>query len=331
MSTSIEKPYNITVLAGGVGGAKMAEGLALSRYGEQLNIIGNVADDQQFHGLWVSPDIDTLTYTLAGLIDPDKGWGLAAESNRTLDALNRLGADTWMYLGDQDFATHIYRTEQRNRGVRPSEIARHIARRLGVTANIILPTDDCIQTRVKTDQGWLDFQDYFVREQCQPQIEQIAIQGIEQATATTEALQAITDADLIIFAPSNPIVSIGAILDIPGIRQALVATSAYKVAVSPLINGKTVKGPAGQMMTAAGYRCDQQGVADCYRGLIDALVIDSSDRCEAAGLIASGLAVLSIPTLMTTRQHKIDLAEALVDFGASNQAVDGRVLMTAAS
>ncbi|MFT6913948.1 MAG: LPPG:FO 2-phospho-L-lactate transferase [Motiliproteus sp.] len=326
MSTPVDKPLRITVLAGGVGGAKMAEGLAFSRYGEQLSIIGNVADDQQFHGLWVSPDIDTLTYTLAGLIDPDKGWGLADESNRTLDALNRLGADTWMYLGDQDFATHIYRTEQRNRGVRPSEIASHIARRLGVTANIILPTDDCIQTRVKTDQGWLDFQDYFVREQCRPQVEQIAIEGIEQATATTETLQAIAEADLIVFAPSNPIVSIGAILDIPGIRQALVSSGAFKVAVSPLINGQTVKGPAGKMLTSAGYSCDHQGVADCYQGLIDALVIDTSDRDAAAGLRATGLAVLNIPTLMTTRRHKIDLAEALVEFFASNQAADDRAL-----
>tara|TARA_R110002167_G_scaffold4648_10_gene21982 strand:+ start:2308 stop:3327 length:1020 start_codon:yes stop_codon:yes gene_type:complete len=339
MRTPIEKPYCITVLAGGVGGAKMAEGLAFSRYREQLNIIGNVADDQQFHGLWVSPDIDTLTYTLAGLIDPDKGWGLADESNRTLDALSRLGADTWMYLGDQDFATHIYRTEQRRLGVRPSEIARHIARRLGVQANIILPTDDCIQNRVKTDQGWLDFQSYFVREQCKPQIEQFAIEGIEQATATEEALQAIAEADLIVFAPSNPIVSIGAILAVPGIRQALVRSSAYKVAVSPLINGQTVKGPADKMMTAAGYRCDQNGIADCYRGLIDALVIDPSDSDAAAGLMANGLAVLTIPTLMTTRRHKIDLAEAVVEFFTRNQvadsdrvaAGDGALLMTMAS
>tara|TARA_R110001583_G_C5616265_1_gene405829 strand:+ start:136 stop:1155 length:1020 start_codon:yes stop_codon:yes gene_type:complete len=339
MSFVAEQTYKITVLAGGVGGAKMAEGLAFSRYGEQLSIIGNVADDQQFHGLWVSPDIDTLTYTLADLIDRDKGWGLNGESNHTLDALSRLGADTWMYLGDQDFATHIYRTEQRRQGVRPSEIARHIAHRLGVQANIILPTDDCIQNRVKTDQGWLDFQSYFVREQCQPQIEQFAIEGIEQATATEEALQAIAEADLIVFAPSNPIVSIGAILAIPGIREMLVRSSAYKVAVSPLINGQTVKGPADKMMTAAGYSCDQNGIADCYRGLIDALVIDPSDSDAAAGLMANGLAVLTIPTLMTTRRHKIDLAEAVVEFFTRNQvadsdrvaAGDGALLMTMAS
>ena len=318
MKARTEQPYNITVLAGGVGGAKMAEGLAFSRYSEHLNIIGNVADDQQFHGLWVSPDIDTLTYTLADLIDRDKGWGLKDESNRTLDGLNRLGADTWMYLGDQDFATHIYRSEQRRKGVRPSTIASHIARHLGVQANIILPTDDCIQTRVKTDQGWLDFQSYFVRQACQPVISEFAIDGIEDATATEEALRAISDADLIVFAPSNPIVSIGAILAIPGIREALNHSAAYKIAVSPLINGQTVKGPADKMMVAAGYRCDQNGIADCYRGLIDALVIDESDRNAAGELIDNGLAVLTIPTLMTTRQHKIDLAESLVKFFAAS-------------
>ncbi|MEH6650854.1 MAG: 2-phospho-L-lactate transferase [Motiliproteus sp.] len=336
MSFAAEKTVNITVLAGGVGGAKMAEGLAFSRYGEQLSIIGNVADDQQFHGLWVSPDIDTLTYTLADLIDRDKGWGLKDESNRTLDALNRLGADTWMYLGDQDFATHIYRTEQRRMGVRPTEIAAHIARRLGVQANIILPTDDCIQTRVKTDQGWLDFQSYFVRQGCRPVITEFAIDGIEQATATDEALRAIAEADLIVFAPSNPIVSIGAIVAIPGIRQALIRSSAYKIAVSPLINGQTVKGPADKMMIAAGYRCDQNGIADCYRGLIDALVIDQSDSDAATALMADGLAVLTIPTLMTTRQHKIDLAEAVVGFFAANHVTtagsdDSAALMTAAN
>lgn len=323
MRTLTKQPYNITVLAGGVGGAKMAEGLAFSRYSEKLNIIGNVADDQEFHGLWVSPDIDTLTYTLAELIDQDKGWGIKNESNRTLDALNRLDVDTWMYLGDQDFATHIYRSQLRRQGGRPSAIASHIACRLGVKANIILPTDDRIQTRIKTDKGWLDFQSYFVREGCKPVIHEIAIDGIEQAAATEEALRAISEADLIVFAPSNPIVSIGAILAISGIRQALLCSSAYKIAVSPLINGQAVKGPTEKMMVAAGYRCDHNGIADCYQGLIDALVIDESDSDAAAELTTNGLAVLTVPTLMTTRQHKIDLAESLVEFFAANSVADG--------
>ena len=320
MRTSKQHDYKIVLLAGGVGGAKMAEGLACSRYGAQLSIIGNVADDQEFHGLWVSPDIDTLTYTLADLIDRDKGWGLKGESSRTLDALTRLGADTWMYLGDQDFATHIYRTEQRLKGERPTTIARHIAQRLGVQTNIILPTDDCIQNRVKTAQGWLDFQSYFVREACQPEILEFAIEGIEQAEPTAEALKAINEADLIVFAPSNPIVSIGAILAVPGIRQALAQSSAYKVAVSPIINGQTVKGPADRMMAAAGYTSDVLGVADCYAGLLDALVIDQLDRDAVPALAAKGLQVLATDTLMYSLENKIRLADTLIHLYESQRS-----------
>lgn len=312
MSAHASNQLKILLLAGGVGGAKMAEGLACSRYADQLSIIGNVADDQQFHGLWVSPDIDTLTYTLADLIDREKGWGLKDETNQTLNALERLGADTWMYLGDKDFATHIYRTEQRNLGVRPSAIASQIAHALGVKADIILPTDEAIQNRVKTPQGWLDFQSYFVREACKPEVLDVAIEGVEQAQPTEEALTAIAEADLIIFAPSNPIVSIGAILAVPGIRHALQQSCAYKVAVSPLIDGATVKGPADRMMMAAGYSCDVLGVADCYHGLLDALVIDQQDRDASDALAAKGLQVLATDTLMHSRANKVRLAETIV-------------------
>jgi len=309
----------ITLLAGGVGGAKMAEGLMHSRYSENLTIIGNVADDQEFHGLWVSPDIDTLTYTLADQIDRDKGWGLKNESNRTLDALNRLGADTWMYLGDQDFATHIYRTEQRKLGERPSEIASHIARQLGLQIPIVLPTDDVIQTRVRTRDGWMDFQQYFVKHRCEPEIEDISIVGIKLAKPTPEALVAIADADLILFAPSNPIVSIGAILSVPGIREAVQKSQAYRLAVSPLINGETVKGPADKMMAACGFRNDVHGIADCYQGLIDGLIIDQQDRDEVPALLERGLEVLATDTLMVSRANKVRLAETLVHLYESHQ------------
>ncbi len=320
LNKGAERPLKITLLAGGVGGARMAEGLMHSRYGEQLSIIGNVADDQEFHGLWVSPDIDTLTYTLADLIDREKGWGLQNESSRTLDALSRLGADTWMYLGDQDFATHIYRTEQRRLGVRPSEIAAHIADRLGVKARILLPTDDVIQNRVKTDDGWLDFQSYFVRRGCQPEVTGFAVAGDSLAKPTPEALIAIADADLIVFAPSNPIVSIGAILAVPGIREAVAGSQAYRIAVSPLINGETVKGPADRMMKAAGFSSDVFGVAECYQGLIDGLLIDQLDRDAVEPLSRTGLDVLATDTLMHSRQNKIRVAETLVHLFHSHRA-----------
>ena len=313
---------NILLLAGGVGGAKMAEGLLHSSVAKQFSILGNIGDDQEIHGLWVSPDIDTLTYTLTERIDREKGWGLKNESNRTLDTLNELGADTWMYLGDQDFATHIYRTEQRKKGIRPSVIAQYIAKQLGLDTPLLLPTDDIVQTRLNTDLGWLDFQSYFVRYQCQPNISEIIFAGAEQAQATPEALAAIAKADLIIFAPSNPIVSIGAILAIPAIKQAVANSRAYKIAVSPLIAGKTVKGPADKMLQAMNIPCNALGVAKQYKSLIDEIVIDQLDIDLSKQISDLGLQVSSCQTLMTKRKEKVALAEFIVErYQLSQQAL----------
>ena len=337
-------PMKIVLLSGGVGGAKMAEGLYHSKYHSRcrskhhsengnenhstLSVIGNVADDMSFHGLWVSPDIDTLTYTLAELIDTKQGWGLKDETNNTLTALARLGCDTWMSLGDKDFATHIYRTQQKKSGIRSSVIAKHIANSLGVTANILLPTDDVIQNRIRTEEGWLDFQSYFVQQGCQPDILDIAQSGIEDARPTPEALSAISEADLIIIAPSNPIVSINPIVNIPGMRAALKAAKAPVVAVSPIINGQTVKGPADKMMAAINFSSDVLGVADCYQGLIDGLVIDVADQQFSSQLEGRGLKVMVAQTLMKTRIDKVALAENVVAemstfFGVKLELKDG--------
>lgn len=314
MNTVTEKvtAMKIVLLCGGVGGSKMAEGLYHSCDSDNLSIIGNVADDQEFHGLWVSPDIDTLTYTLADVIDTDKGWGLKNETDHTLNALNRLGCDTWMYLGDQDFATHIYRTEQRKLGVRPTTIASTIAKQLGVNANIVLPTDQIIQNRVRTAQGWQDFQSYFVKNGCQEDILEIDLKGLAHAHATPEALTTICAADLIIIAPSNPIVSISPILAIPGIKEALTKSSAPVIAVSPIINGKAVRGPADRMMDAAGLSADVLGVAQCYRGIIDGIVIDNQDEHFASTLIKKNLEVMVTNTLMNDRNTKVTLAHGIV-------------------
>lgn len=314
----------ITLLAGGVGGAKLAVGLAAICEPGQLSIIGNVADDQEFHGLWVSPDIDTLTYTLAGRIDSAKGWGLADESNRVLDGLKRLGCDSWMYLGDLDLATHILRTQLRSQGIRPSVIAQRIAESFGVQNKIILPTDDRLQTRIRTPEGWLSFQEYFVREQCQPEILDIQLDGVERATATPEALAAIREADLLILAPSNPIVSIGPILAVPGLGQAFALCNAVKVAVSPLIGGATVKGPADRMLSVSGYRCNNLGIADCYSDLIDGLIIDQRDQPEARALEERGLHVMTTNTLMLNDADKTRLARELLQF-AQGQLTEERL------
>ena len=230
----------VTLLAGGVGGAKLAEGLA--EIPEiALTVIGNVADDEEFHGLWVSPDIDTMLYTLSGRVNRDQGWGLADESNRALEMLNCLGANTWMFLGDRDFGLHIYRTERLRRGDRPSDIVADIRSKFGINSKILLPTDARVQTRVLTDGGWLSFQEYFVRERCQPEVLELKYDGLELSKITVEAEQALNEADLIIIAPSNPLLSILPILKIPGFYAALQNATAPIFAVSPLVAGKALK------------------------------------------------------------------------------------------
>ncbi|WP_163577255.1 2-phospho-L-lactate transferase [Halomonas faecis] len=307
----------VTLLAGGVGGAKLAEGLAAVCSPERLSIIGNVADDQEFHGLWVSPDIDTLTYSLANLIDRRQGWGLADESHRVLAGLERLGCETWMSLGDRDMATHIFRTQLRRQGVRPSAIAQRIAESLGVGIDLLLPTDDPLQTTVKTQQGWLAFQEYFVRERCQPEVLEVRFEGAAAARPTPEALAAIETAEVLLIAPSNPVVSIAPILAVPGIRRAVETSRALRLAVSPLIGGRTVKGPADRMLTAMGHACSNRGVAACYAGLIDGLVIDESDRADRTALETEGVTVLTTDTLMTHADEKARLAEETLAFAAA--------------
>ncbi|MEM6463264.1 MAG: 2-phospho-L-lactate transferase [Pseudomonadota bacterium] len=298
---------NVTLLAGGVGGAKMAEGFA-AQPSVNLTVIGNVADDAAFHGLWVSPDIDTMVYTLADVIDRKQGWGVADEGRRALDTLTMLGEDTWMFLGDRDFGLHIHRTKRIAAGERRSVIAADVARAFGVTAKIVLPTDDIVQTRVRTDTGWLGFQEYFVREKCGPEVHEIVFEGIETARPTAEALEAVSTADLLVIAPSNPLVSIAPILGVPGLRQAVADASAPCVAVSPLIAGKVVKGPADRMLSGLGHRPDSAGVAALYADIVDLMVIDQLDANLIADIEQTGLSVAATDILMRDGPDKARLA-----------------------
>ncbi len=300
----------VTLLAGGVGGAKMAEGFD-GLEGVELSVIGNIADDAAFHGLWISPDIDTLTYSLAGRIDRAQGWGVADEGHRALGVLKELGAETWMTLGDRDFGLHIYRSAALARGQSRSEIAAHVARVFGVKSEILLPTDDVVQTRVRVADGWLSFQEYFVREQCRPEVLELAYDGIESAKPTDAALNAIAEADIVVLAPSNPLVSITPILEVEGLRDAVRA--AKTVAVSPLIAGKVVKGPADRMMKSLGLRADALGVAEYYKGVLDHMVIDTQDAGLAEGIMALGQGCTMLPTLMTERAEKQALAAGILE------------------
>ncbi len=297
----------VTLLAGGVGGAKMAEGLAALPHVD-LTVIGNVADDDEFHGLWVSPDIDTLTYSLAGVIDRQQGWGVADEGHRALSVLSQLGQDCWMSLGDRDLGLHIWRTLRRSRGERPSVIAADAARALGVRATIVLPTDDRVQTRVRTDAGWLSFQEYFVRERCAPEVRELRFEGITAARPTAEALAAIAEAEVIVIAPSNPLVSIAPILAVAGLTEALRQSRARRIAVSPFVGGKAIKGPAARMMAALGLHAGSLGIAERYAGLADVLVIDDSDRADCPAVARCGLHPACRPILMREQSDKQRLA-----------------------
>ena len=302
----------VTLMAGGVGGAKLAEGLA--EIPEiSLTVIGNVGDDEEFHGLWVSPDIDTMLYTLSGRVNRDQGWGLADESNRALEMLNCLGANTWMFLGDRDFGLHIYRTERLRGGDRPSDILADIASKFGINSKIVLPTDARVQTRVLTDGGWLSFQEYFVRERCQPEVLELSYNGLESSKITPEAEQALMETELIVIAPSNPLVSILPILKIPGFHTVLQKATAPILAVSPLIAGKALKGPADRMLTSLNYRADAVGVAHFYENIAAHFLMDSNDVELSDEVSKLGMKPYTADILMPDLAGKVRVAHEILE------------------
>ena len=256
--------------------------------------------------------------TLAGLINREQGGGVADEGLRALGVLNTLGADTWMTLGDKDFGLHIYRTARRKAGDSPSAIAVDVAEKFGVPACIVLPTDDRVQTRVRTAAGWLSFQEYFVREQCGPEVLDLAYEGLDTARPTQAALNAIAGADIIVFAPSNPLVSLRPILGITGISEAIRAATAPTIAVSPLIAGRVVKGPADKMMTSLGMRADAVGVAAAYRGLISSLLIDSQDAGLSPEITATGAHAATSDIMMRDLADKMRVAQDIIGLAQAN-------------
>ena len=313
----------VTLLAGGVGGAKLAEGLA--EIPEiTLTVIGNVADDEEFHGLWVSPDIDTMLYTLSDRVNRDQGWGLADEGNRALEMLNCLGADTWMFLGDRDFGLHIYRTERLRRGDRPSDILADIVSKFDINSKILLPTEAKVQTRVLTDCGWLSFQEYFVKERCKPDVLELRYDGLESSKITPHAEQALKEAELIVIAPSNPLVSILPIIKIPGFYTALQETTAYILAVSPLISGKALKGPADRMLTSLKYRADSVGVAHFYEDIAGYFLMDCSDRDLSGEVSKLGMIPYTTDILMPDLAGKVRLAHEILAIYQNESRMDSK-------
>ena len=304
-------------LSGGVGGAKLALGLCdvLEDPG-RLTVVANTGDDFEHLGLKVCPDLDTLTYTLAGLANPETGWGRAGESGAFMDALGALGGETWFFLGDKDLAIHVERTRRLRAGESLSAVTSDLCARLGIRARIVPMSDDPVPTVVETEDGSLAFQHYFVRERCRPRVLGFRHEGAEQARASAGFLDALAAPDLggVVVCPSNPYISIDPILAVPGVRAALTACKAPVIAVSPIVGGQAVKGPTAKMMAELGIATCAAAIAEHYAGLIDGFVLDEADRGEAAGIAAAGVAVEVTRTMMTAREEKQALARAVLAF-----------------
>jgi LPPG:FO 2-phospho-L-lactate transferase len=267
----------ILALTGGTGGAKLIAGLAGELGQSELTVICNTADDASFHGLNVSPDIDTIVYTLAGLVDSEKGWGLTGETFFVLEQLRRFGEDVWFKLGDKDFATHILRTRLLRAGLALSEVTKRVCQALGVEAEVLPMSDDRIETRVVTFDRELSFQDYFVREQWRPEVKEIFFKGADGSTPAPGVLDAIGAAKGIIICPSNPVTSIIPILSVPGVRRALAQTASRVVGVSPLIGHLSFSGPAHKLMGSLGFVPSVVGVAQAYHEFLDFLMFAKED------------------------------------------------------
>lgn len=300
----------VTVLAGGVGGAKLAHGMELA--GADLTVVVNTADDVELHGLAISPDLDTVTYTLAGLADDVRGWGLAGETYATLDAMRRLGEDTWFTLGDKDLATHVVRTARLRAGATLTEVTAQVTASLGVRSRLLPMTDDLVATVVETTDGSLGFQEYFVARQHRDEVLGLTFVGAAQATPAPGVLDAVAGADLLVVAPSNPFLSIEPILSVPGVRDALASSTARRVAVSPIVGGRALKGPAASVLASLGHDVSPLGVARLYVGLVDVMCIDETDRDLAPAIEALGLEVLVTDTVMGGAPGRERLARELL-------------------
>jgi len=309
----------VAVLAGGVGGAKLADGLQAVLPHGALTVIVNTGDDLVLHGLHVSPDLDTVMYTLAGEANPETSWGLRNETWSAAALLERYGEETWFRLGDRDLATHIVRTARLAGGATLTEVTAGAAAALGVSSRILPMTDTTVRTRLRTDAGWLDFQDYFVRRRHADDVREITFEGVADALPTTAVLDAIAGASLVAIAPSNPFVSVGTILAVPGMLAALLAAPAPVVAVSPIVAGAALRGPADRMFVTLGGEPSALGVARHYverfPGLVDGLVIDRRDQAQVPAIEALGIRVRAAETVMIDERTRAALAREVLALG----------------
>jgi len=303
-------PGRVVLLAGGVGGAKLAHGLQ-SHLGSGLSVVVNTADDLERHGLSISPDFDTVMYTLGGVANREQGWGLEGETFAAASMLERYGEETWFRLGDRDLATHIIRTARLRSGVRPTDVARDLQRALGVEARILPMTDQPVRTEVRTEDGWVPFQVYFVWLHQQPAVLEVRFSGAEDAVATAEVAAALEHAEAIVIAPSNPFVSVQPILAVAGVDAGLQTArtrGAPVVAVSGIVGGRALKGPADRMLASLGHEPSALGVARLYTGIADVFVLDEQDAELEPAIADLGLATVVTDTIMADDAGRARLA-----------------------
>ena len=302
----------VVLLAGGVGGAKLAYGLAHILPPGALTIIVNTGDDFEHFGLHVSPDLDTVMYTLADLANPSTGWGLEGDTFQAMAMIERYGGPTWFRLGDRDLGTHLQRTQWLRDGLPLTEVTRRLCSALAIPHAILPMCDQPVRTCLETDRGRLDFQDYFVRLRWEPRVHRVLYEGAESASPSQAVVEALEKATLIVFGPSNPILSIDPILAVPGIRERIMASPAFRAAVSPIIGGEAVKGPAAKLMTELGMEASPLGVARHYADSLNGIILDEVDRGLCPAIESLGLRTLTRQTLMVTAENKRRLADELV-------------------
>lgn len=318
----------ITALAGGIGASKLLLGLASVMPPEDITVIANTGDDIELFGLRICPDIDTVTYTLAGVINEETGWGLKGDTFECLRWLAHYDEAPWFNLGDRDLATHIFRTNQLRKGLSLSEITRRVSRSLAVQSTILPMTDSYTPTRVVTDEGEMHFQEYFVRRRCEPRVREIVFDNIESAKPAPGVLSAILEADVVVVCPSNPFISIGPILEVPGVRNALRETRATVIAITPIIGGKALKGPAADMLRDLGHEVSARGVAEMYRDFVEVFLLDKTDARLTKDLNSLDLEVFTGNTIMNSLADKRRVAEQVLQIVAEPRIKRGTGLET---
>ena len=303
----------ITALAGGVGAARFLTGLLKLVNQKDLSVIVNTGDDIELFDLHISPDVDIVTYTLAGIVDEEKGWGIKGDTFHCLEALRKFKGETWFSLGDRDLATHIFRTNLLNNGVKLSEVTARVSRLLGLEVTVLPMTDDRFETRVLIKEGLVHFEEYFVKRGGKDEVLGVEFLGADRAKPAAGVLEAIREAEKVIVCPSNPIVSIGTILAVNGVRDALRQSDAKKVAISPIIAGAPVKGPADKLMQGVGFEVSAFSVAELYSDFLDAFVLDVADSEEKRRIEKLGIEVEVTNTIMKSLKDKVELARTVLE------------------